>query len=341
MIAAVMSQWYYLKSGQQQGPVSLERLRELAQQGELKPEDLVWSASMTDWTPAEAVEGIFSRAIGEPPPPATAALADDTPACEEIQPGSDPFGIEACLSRGFELTKRHFGSLLLVGLVYFAVMFVVAAFMMGVDAALNLSHTSIEQNPFGGTTRVHHASLLYELVVNLSSTFLSLGLIRIGLNVVDGKPFTTGMLFGGGRHLIPAILAAILFLLMILGAMLPTIVLAVLAPFNPAIILFAILTGLAGIVACTYLSLRFGFYMVAIVDRRLGPVEALQYSSRITTSQRFKLFLLSIMMGLIILGGLICLLVGVIFAIPMAWMAWMVAYRWMQYGRRVVQDQAP
>jgi uncharacterized membrane protein len=40
----------------------------------------------------------------------------------------------------------------------------------------------------------------------------------------------------------------------------------------------------------------------------------------------------------IILAGLIALVVGLVFAYPVAGLAWVLGYRWMQLGRRAVMD---
>src|SRR5687768_1474757 len=122
-----MTQWYYAQGGQQKGPVTFEDLRNLASTGALAQGDLVWNGSMKDWVPAGSVEGLFvsaaaSRAgegapMADPSNPYAApgsawqpqAIAPSGGALDEIPPGSEPIDIMACIKRGFELTKRHFG----------------------------------------------------------------------------------------------------------------------------------------------------------------------------------------------------------------------------------------
>lgn len=53
------NEWYYLKNGERRGPVSNFELKVLADNGSLSRSDLVWSAQLTDWTPANAVRGLF------------------------------------------------------------------------------------------------------------------------------------------------------------------------------------------------------------------------------------------------------------------------------------------
>jgi hypothetical protein len=60
--------WYYSQNNQQQGPVTRERLQELVNSGEVKPFDLVWNDTMTDWVPL----GSLSEFV--PPPAAEAPI---------------------------------------------------------------------------------------------------------------------------------------------------------------------------------------------------------------------------------------------------------------------------
>lgn len=54
-------QWYYTKNSQQQGPVSEQELKRMAQAGELKPSDLVWSQGMSNWVPAQSVKMLYPQ----------------------------------------------------------------------------------------------------------------------------------------------------------------------------------------------------------------------------------------------------------------------------------------
>jgi uncharacterized RDD family membrane protein YckC len=47
--------WFFEYSGQQQGPVRLHVLRQMAASGQLRPDALVWRAGMAQWTPAGQV----------------------------------------------------------------------------------------------------------------------------------------------------------------------------------------------------------------------------------------------------------------------------------------------
>ena len=53
--------WYYAKDNKQFGPVNAVELKRLAQVGELRPEDLVWTDGMKEWSAARKVKGLFDE----------------------------------------------------------------------------------------------------------------------------------------------------------------------------------------------------------------------------------------------------------------------------------------
>ena len=67
-------QWFYAVNGQQNGPVEQEVLFSLAREDRLKPDDLVWNATMgNQWAKASTVPGLFegltSATEAAAPPP--------------------------------------------------------------------------------------------------------------------------------------------------------------------------------------------------------------------------------------------------------------------------------
>ncbi|MCH2062230.1 MAG: hypothetical protein MK194_00750, partial [Roseibacillus sp.] len=93
------------------------------------------------------------------------------------------------------------------------------------------------------------------------------------------------------------------------------------------------------IVPGIYLAIRFGQFQSAIVDRDLGVLDSLAYSSDITNNNRMSLFGLAVLNMLIVLAGAIALCIGMIFAIPIVWLAGLTAYRSLQYGPIATQDR--
>ncbi len=334
-----MNQWYYARGGSQQGPVTLAALKALIQSGGLDPAtDLVWNPSMKDWLPAHQVRELATgspAAISPPAPttdpgnpyaaPSSAWVPPSQPEgpLVEIPPGSEPIIATACVKRGFDLTVRHFGMILLVGVVYIAVSIGASILFSLIDTALGWGPPANPAPPpdeftfqsgFQYGIHISGHSPVESILSQVVGIFLTLGATRIGLNIIDGKPFNIGMLFGGGQMLLRAIGASILFWLMVVVGLLLLIV--------PGI----------------YLMLRYGQFMYAIVDRDLGVIDSLKYSSTLTTNNRGNLFLLVLLSIGILIAGLLAFCVGLIFAWPVFWLSWIVAFRWMQYGSRSAMD---
>lgn len=324
-----MIEWYFARDGKQNGPVSFEQLVALAGSGGLDPvKDLVWTSTMKDWIPAGQVPDLFTRAaVPDLSNPYAAPMTSLNPvaqfttgeAIDEIVPGSEPIDVMACVKRGFDLTVRHFGTILLTGIVYFAVSLGVGLVVGWADYALGYGaagQTSFRADFGGGFSTAQNGSVPGAIIRQLVSIFLSLGATRIGLNLVSGREASIGMLFGGGRKFLPAVGATILYMLMVCIGLVLLIV--------PGI----------------YLAMRYGQYLTAMVDRDLGVMESFAYSSSITTNNRMNLFLLALMAILISLAGCLALCVGLFFALPVIWLSMVVAYRWMQYGHRAALDHS-
>lgn len=218
-----MSEWYYARNGAQSGPVSFEQLVEIARGGGLDPlKDLVWNSTMKDWLTAGQVPGIFTTPTNPAAPTADPSNPYATPdstwsevaqitageALEEIIPGSEPIDVGGCVKRGFDLTCRHFGMILLMGIVYFGVTIGASVLLGLIDKALGWGQfqpdaaTSVSAYSDG----VHYqqnGSALNIIVSQLLSILLSLGVTRFGLNLVSGREYSIGMLFSGGKSSCP------------------------------------------------------------------------------------------------------------------------------------------
>jgi hypothetical protein len=294
-----MSEWYHTRKGEQVGPVDFETLRNMAASGELDAEkDLVWSNGMKDWIAAGKVAGLFDQ----PPPPLPVVGSDFEP-----EPGSiEPLEVGACVKRAFELTKKNFGQLVLAMITVLAVYFVIVLVLGAIDAAMGWK-------PPIESTR-NQGSVFNQLAMQVVSIFISLGATRFALNLVSGRPFGIAQIFGEGDKLLRGIGVWLLLTLMIVVGLILLIV--------PGI----------------WVALKYGQAMNALVDRNCGVIDAFRYSGKITEGHKAKLMLLGFAAFGIMLAGLIALVVGIVFAYPVAGLAWVLGYRWMQLGRRAVMD---
>lgn len=352
-----MKKWYYTRDGQQEGPISESELKALVASGRLADTSLAWAEGMTDWQAISSIPELAPTPSGvpgsmaditssgrdeatvtspqspgqDPANPYSAPVSDMSQnpidssgmiGLEEIIPGSEPLNIGACISRAFELTKRHFGMLLVIGIIMMAIS-VGASMVMGfVDGLLDWGQAAMLPDVTGNediddalNELASQGSFLNQIVCGIVDTFLGLGIVRIGLNVVSGKPFEIAMLFSQGGKTLRAFLGEILFGLMV----------------GVGLILL-IIPGI-------YLALRYGQYKNAIVDKDMGLFDAFSYSARITAGNKMPLAGLFILCFLIVIAGAIALLVGLLFAVPLVTLAPIIAYRWMQYGSNSVQER--
>lgn len=330
-----MEEWYYTRNGEQQGPVSLGALRDMAENGSLQPDDMVWNSSMSDWTPASQIDGIFSRAVGgtqAATPPTLDPEAVKPVELEEIEPGSDPLEIGRIFSRTFELTKQHFLTLLLTGLIVFgisAAFSIIMQVIMAVGgAAAGPSQTSFQtfQGPDGFEEFAYQSAapaaglsaglliiyLFFQILSSVVNLYLSLGMTRICLNIVDRKEAAIPMLFGEAGKLLRAVGASILcFIFVMVG------------------LLLLIIPGI-------YLALKLSAVIPAIVDRNMGVMDAINYSFRITKGNCWMILLLwFVAVILMIIAIVITCGMGAIIVGPVFTLGWVLCYRWMQYGHQV------
>ena len=86
-------------------------------------------------------------------------------------------------------------------------------------------------------------------------------------------------------------------------------------------------TFLAGLVPGIIIAMGLAFVPYLVVERGLGPIDAIKESWRITKGHKWQLFLLVLALLGINLLGLLALVVGIFVAIPVTMIAFVHAYR--------------
>jgi len=93
-----MKLWFYIENSEQKGPVEKAALIELLKSGQLKPDTLVWTHYMQDWTRASEVDDLKRPTTSAPPPtpgpsaPATLEESGYDTGQSTAQPTDQPTG---------------------------------------------------------------------------------------------------------------------------------------------------------------------------------------------------------------------------------------------------------
>ncbi len=162
-----------------------------------------------------------------------------------------------------------------------------------------------------------------ELVIGI---VLSIGLIKIALSFCDEQKPAIGTLFDAWDCFWRYVGAAILFGLIMLAVIVPCALAAgLLAAIRFPFLLLLIIP--VGLVFAVRFGIQFGLCYYFVIDKGLGPVQALKASSRTTMGAKWQLLGFGILCFLINLLGLLCLIVGVFAAYPTVLVASALVYR--------------
>lgn len=162
-----------------------------------------------------------------------------------------------------------------------------------------------------------------ELVIG---TVLGIGLIKIALSFCNERKPAIGTLFDAWDCFWRYVGAGILYGLIMLAVIVPCALAAgLLAAIRFPFLLLLIIPVV--LVFAVRFAIQFGLCYYFVIDKGLGPVQALKASSRTTMGVKWQLFGFGILCFLINLLGLLCLLVGVFAAYPTVIVANALVYR--------------
>lgn len=298
-----------------------------------------------------------------PPPPGApragappAAPASDNPYASPVAYGTavslpqthgqqpivpTPIDLGLAFSRAWEMFKANagfcIGATFLFGVILYGVQLVPA---VGV-AALEQGNAN---PPPAGLVAFQLGSLVVQLVVNL---WLQLGTTAMALGMARGGEARIGALFSGGRYFLNALLSAILYGLIVLFtvglACIPFFVLLFLSidqgQPSPLAIAGMATSLLVAMAISIYLGLRLWPWRWLLVDRDLGPVDALTTAWRLTPGNLLSSFLLWLVASLMAIASMMVCCLPVFIGVPVAMLAVTVGYLMMSGQYRT--DAAP
>jgi uncharacterized membrane protein len=186
---------------------------------------------------------------------------------------------------GWNVYWKNVGTLVVIALVIFAINVAIGAVGRAIGGG-------------GGM------QLLVQIIANLVALFLTLGWMRVSIEITRGVKPEVGDLFkaqGYGPYIVASILFYIGFVVGLILLIVPGIIFAVV----------------------------YGFYGFVIAERGddVGIAESLKRSAEITRGHRWQLFGLAIVLILINLVGLLACFIGVLFTSGITLLAWAYAYR--------------
>ncbi|OGH14583.1 MAG: hypothetical protein A3H50_01505 [Candidatus Levybacteria bacterium RIFCSPLOWO2_02_FULL_37_10] len=166
-----------------------------------------------------------------------------------------------------------------------------------VNFAFNILAKDISQSfPF-------YFSIIVTIALSLVGTILQMGLIKISLNFLDNKKSQHIDLFTTHRPVFKFLTASILYGLIVFAGF--------------------ILLVIPGIIW----AIKFQFYSYLIVDKEMGPIEALKKSSQITKGVKLDLLVFSFLLTGINILGVLAFGIGLILTIPTTIIATAFVYR--------------
>lgn len=154
--------------------------------------------------------------------------------------------------------------------------------------------------------------LIVSLINAVVQLGIDIGITRIGLTFVDNKTPAVSQLFKpwDSNLILRYLGGAVLYGLIVFGGMLLFVV--------PGIIW----------------AIKFQYYKYLIVDKGLGPVEALKASSALTQGYKWSLFGYAILMVLVNILGMVALVIGLFWSIPTTMISNAFIFRWLEKNRQ-------
>jgi hypothetical protein len=76
---ALLADFHVIVDGKQQGPLSIQDIKNLSSKGSVNKDSLVWQDGMAGWEKASAQDELKSLFVATPPPPPPASVATSTP----------------------------------------------------------------------------------------------------------------------------------------------------------------------------------------------------------------------------------------------------------------------
>ena len=282
------------------GPVSAEQLCAWIAEGRVNGQTSVWSDSVAEWKPLAAFPEFANYLQASPYGALPAAAGATAVVAPEVVLARDySLDIGNCITRSWELVKKHLGPVVgittLVMVVIFAINQLVGLFSRPAFTGMIMEH------------RFSIGAIAIILVTSILTTpvyvVLTAGLLKYYLKLIRGEPAGIADAFSG---------------------------------FGPALgqlVLLGLATGffsLIGYCLCIlpglYLTVSWMFAVPLVIDRGMGFWEAMEFSRKVVTKHWFLLLALQLLCGLLAACGVIACCIGILVSLPFGTVTLMYAY---------------
>lgn len=210
--------------------------------------------------------------------------------------GDYAISIGEILSEAWRRTKGNKGTVWL-GLVLYIVALAVISYVAGMISGYPAF------NPQAAMEATGMSQLIYQLLVTIAGAPLAAGLIMIGIKIARDESVSGTEVFAHFDKILPLALGMILmYILTAIGF---------------------VLLVLPGI----YLMVAYTLTLPLIVDKGLGPWQALETSRKAITKHWFPFFGFLIVCLLLYIAGFLALVIGLIWVLPLLAIAFGIVYR--------------
>jgi len=199
--------------------------------------------------------------------------------------------------------------------------FIIMIFLIVISFHLILSQI---QGVFSNTSSINN--YIFIIASHLFLQGINLGIIRISLNIVNGKERNIADLFGCFNILLGYIMTSFIYLFILIITSFPGILLLLLLFSGDLTNLldyksidFGILIPLLiSIIPIIYISIRLQFYSNILIEEESGWLDTIKKSYRITNGHVNSVLTLNMILLIIILLSAIPMFVGLIVSLPLA-----------------------
>lgn len=177
-------------------------------------------------------------------------------------------------------------------------------------------------------------TFLTEFISIVLSLIFSLAVIKITLNAYANKAYSYSEFLNIFRYLLRYVISFVIYLVVVMivtfVVAMPFIILAINIAFSPNYGIFSgfsFILALPGMIPGIILAIKLFFFDYFIVDQDLGAVESLKASFRLTKGRLLKLLAFFLAVVLINFGGVLLLGIGLLFTMPVSFLATAYVYK--------------